>query len=503
MATTNLDIVIHAKDEAEKTVKKVKGHFNDLAGQVKKVGTGMTIAGGAIVGALGLSVKAFMESEVALAKVDTSLQSVSGSFDENRTKILEAATSAQKLIGVSDELAAVSFAKLAAATGDVNTALDLGKIAMDLSVISGRDLEAASQALILVQAGNTRVLKEFGIEIEENMTKEQAMTALREKLTGASEKYAETTEAQLKKMKESWGDLMEKIGAIVIPVLQKLIETIAPIIEKVMKWAEENPRLFATIITIIGVIGGLMAVLGPLLLLLPTLIAGFLALISPIGLVVTAIMVLIAVGVLIISYWEEFSLAIMMIWEQIKLWAIAIWDSFAKALMMIVDQITTWIRNAWRKLGENLLLIITQIKTWISDAWKALWEGLGAVVTYTFDGIKNAVKSSVNWVIGKINALITKINEATAKIAGFVGITAPVIPTIPSLAAGGIVSRPTLALIGEAGPEAVVPLTGRGMAGAGIGGITVNINGGYYLSEEAALDMGNTIIEVLKNQLRF
>src|SRR5690606_21874747 len=35
-------------------------------------------------------------------------------------------------------------------------------------------------------------------------------------------------------------------------------------------------------------------------------------------------------------------------------------------------------------------------------------------------------------------------------------------PRIPALAAGGIVTRPTLALVGEAGPEAVVPLDGSG-----------------------------------------
>ena len=49
------------------------------------------------------------------------------------------------------------------------------------------------------------------------------------------------------------------------------------------------------------------------------------------------------------------------------------------------------------------------------------------------------------------------------------------IPEIPSLAAGGIVTSPTLAMIGERGPEAVVPL-GRG----GAGGITINILGPTY-----------------------
>jgi len=53
-----------------------------------------------------------------------------------------------------------------------------------------------------------------------------------------------------------------------------------------------------------------------------------------------------------------------------------------------------------------------------------------------------------------------------------------VAPNIPFLANGGIVSRPTLAVIGESGPEAVIPLTGRN-AGMGMGGnnITVNVQG--------------------------
>ena len=47
------------------------------------------------------------------------------------------------------------------------------------------------------------------------------------------------------------------------------------------------------------------------------------------------------------------------------------------------------------------------------------------------------------------------------------------------LADGGIVTSPTLAMIGERGPEAVIPLTGRN-AGAGMGdtNVTIQVNGG-------------------------
>ena len=68
----------------------------------------------------------------------------------------------------------------------------------------------------------------------------------------------------------------------------------------------------------------------------------------------------------------------------------------------------------------------------------------------------------INGMIGMMNSLITKINEAltfTIDIPGFgeQGIKTE-IPSIPALAEGGIVDKATVALIGEAGPEAVVPL---------------------------------------------
>jgi len=61
---------------------------------------------------------------------------------------------------------------------------------------------------------------------------------------------------------------------------------------------------------------------------------------------------------------------------------------------------------------------------------------------------------------------------------------------IPKLAEGGIVNRPTIAMIGERGPEAVIPLSGR--RSQAMNGVVININGNvsaqnpYDLIEELA-----------------
>ena len=65
---------------------------------------------------------------------------------------------------------------------------------------------------------------------------------------------------------------------------------------------------------------------------------------------------------------------------------------------------------------------------------------------------------------------------------------------IPGFAKGGIVTRPTLAMIGENGPEAVVPLSGpnAGNFGGG-GGVTVNVTGGLATSAEIGQAVVNAI----------
>ena len=94
-------------------------------------------------------------------------------------------------------------------------------------------------------------------------------------------------------------------------------------------------------------------------------------------------------------------------------------------------------------------------------------------------------KAFANGIIGYINRnVIEKINDLLEfKISAFgasLTVNPPDIPNIPMLAEGGIVTKPTLAMIGEGnGPEAVIPLSKLGSMGFGGGStITVNVNGG-------------------------
>jgi hypothetical protein len=113
-----------------------------------------------------------------------------------------------------------------------------------------------------------------------------------------------------------------------------------------------------------------------------------------------------------------------------------------------------------------------------------------AIVTGLVDAVQAIVtkggqiaRDIVNAIIDFINIkIIDKINSAlefTIPIPGLpdVNIDPPDLPRIPRLATGGIVTMPTVALIGEAGPEAVIPLTGRNTPDMGSTTVVVNIAG--------------------------
>jgi hypothetical protein len=118
------------------------------------------------------------------------------------------------------------------------------------------------------------------------------------------------------------------------------------------------------------------------------------------------------------------------------------------------------------------------------------FEPFKTVVDAVFGGIKYwinnvtipAIKTMLDVFKTVFNGIASAWNNTVGKIAFTVPKWVPGLggkgfdmPNIPMLANGGIVTSPTLAMIGERGPEAVIPLTGPN-AGGGMGGNTVNIN---------------------------
>ena len=110
-------------------------------------------------------------------------------------------------------------------------------------------------------------------------------------------------------------------------------------------------------------------------------------------------------------------------------------------------------------------------------------------LTSYFNGVLNIYKGIFNAIAKLWNSTIGKLSFTFPSwVPGFGGKGISV-PNIPMLAEGGIVTSPTLAMIGERGPEAVVPLN----RASGVGGVTVNVTGGLATSAEIGQAVVNAI----------
>ena len=105
------------------------------------------------------------------------------------------------------------------------------------------------------------------------------------------------------------------------------------------------------------------------------------------------------------------------------------------------------------------------IKWWINNVTIPSFELMLNVVKTIFNGIAKLWNNTVGKLSFKVPSWVPGLGGK-----GFD------IPDIPMLAAGGIVTGPTLAMIGEAGPEAVIPLDRMGSMG-GSTNVTINVQG--------------------------
>lgn len=205
--------------------------------------------------------------------------------------------------------------------------------------------------------------------------------------------------------------------------------------------------------------------------------------------------------------WDSISSSVSLFLETIKgyfdsalAWIKKSWNDTWNAISSFVAPIFTAIKKVISDGWNYIKNIFTEATAPVSNAWSNLWSGLTSTVSLAWTAVENTIKASINWILEKVNTVINAINSVAQKGASAFGATAIKIPTIPLLANGGIITSPTLAMVGEGGePEAVMPLSKLNQfAGAGAGGITVNINGGYYLSEDVARDLGEKIADILK-----
>ena len=243
MDANEVAILIKARDEASKVMKDVgdnAGGLGKTLGDIGKIAGGFVLAQGILQapGFLLDAAKAAAEDEAATARLQQAVRNLGGDYDAQIAKVNDAIAAGQKMAFTDDDVRD-SFQKLAAATGDSDEALRRQKLAMDLARGANIPLAQASTLLGKINAENVEVFKRMGITIGENATEADALAAVQAKFGGQADAYAKSTAGQFAQAKIAMGEIVESIGAAVLPALTKVGTTIAAQLPKVQKFIGE------------------------------------------------------------------------------------------------------------------------------------------------------------------------------------------------------------------------------------------------------------------------
>jgi hypothetical protein len=244
MAGNNVRIKASMDDKVSKPLTGLHAKFDALG---KNKGAQAVMGGvglGAGIGAFGLlssaisgvtsilgdSMQAAMEEEKSVAGLDAALKANIQGWDGNRGAIEDVLKSRMRL-GHSDDEQRTSLKTLLSATHDVSKALNLQRVAMDLAAFKGISLAEASTALVKVEGGQYRALKQLGIVLPQNATAMDALAAVTKVTAGAADAQANTAGGKQLAANLKIGEVMEKLGAVILPIVTRAMEIVADNVE--------------------------------------------------------------------------------------------------------------------------------------------------------------------------------------------------------------------------------------------------------------------------------
>lgn len=198
-----------------------------------------------------------------------------------------------------------------------------------------------------------------------------------------------------------------------------------------------------------GLIGGLAALVGPLLDVLEPVLAVLKAFLAPIQLAMLRI----------VTPALRKLLKVLPVWfrlvDQIEQLRNNVIDGLSNLLQAYVQFLTGLPGRIWRAFKAGASWLVNGATAIGGAVWSAIKSGASWIVegaTAIGTAVWKAIKAGASWVTDLVGAIADGVASLPGQIANALK------SVIPSFATGGVVTGPTLASVGESGPEAIIPL---------------------------------------------
>jgi hypothetical protein len=499
-ATVVVDFIANTKGlqkgaaEASSSTSKFGSKLKSL-GKAAALGAGAAGVG-ALVATLKIGVDEYMQASKVAAQTNTVIKSTGGAARVSAAHVSDLATAIMEKSGMDDEAIAsgenllLTFTNIRNEAGKGNDIFDQTTSLMaDMSVALGQD--TASSAMQLGKALNDPVkgmtaLQRVGVsftkaqkdqvkamvESGDTMGAQKLILAeLNKEFGGSAEAAGKTLPGQLAIARESFNNFAGELVAKMIPAIQSVIA-----------WVRDHwPEISRVLQAAWAVIQPLLAAFGALVVQIVSLIAAHWSQIKPIVMAVVPVLRA-AVGV-IVSLVKLVTAILRGDWSAAWTQAKNLVGNVVKLITALLRfEVTIWktvLSLAWSAIKAGASAAWSGIKSavgsavdWISNKLEAIPRALRSIlgaVERAASSVANAIRNPLNHLISSWNGLAFRIPSihipqfdtklpGVGKIGGgsFGGQTVP-FPDLPHLAAGGVLTRPTLFLGGEAGREIVSP----------------------------------------------
>lgn len=229
-----------------------------------------------------------------------------------------------------------------------------------------------------------------------------------------------------------------------LPAVKEALTVVGDAIGAVIKWLADNWDIISTVGTVVLAVAAAIAILSTAIGIVNAVMMA-----SPLTWIVVGITAIITAIVLCIKYWDEIKAAVSNVVNAIWNWIKGVAEKIGNAFQTMGNAI----KNVWNGIINFFSGIITKIKNLFSKVASAVGNAISSTV-------KKAINGVLSTGVKLINGFINAINVAIGVINLIPGVNISKINTleVPQLAKGGIVNSATLAVVGEQGKEAVMPL---------------------------------------------